>query len=219
MDGSRFDSLTRTLCIAGSRRRALAGLLVGGLSVFGSRAEGAVAKKKKPCPPCKKRKKGRCKGKKPDGAACPGGTCQGGVCLPPCTGQPDYMPCNGNGRCRNEACIACQSEGVTCTSYESCCSLACDFAVGGGTCGPCRGRSCSVKQPCCGGLACIDEFCGGCHDRGGFCTDPSQCCFSDCTNGLCFSAKGGRCSRDADCEACNFGNTCPNGCVNGACAD
>jgi hypothetical protein len=35
---------------------------------------------KKPCPPCKKRKAGKCKKKMPDGAACPGGTCQSGRC-------------------------------------------------------------------------------------------------------------------------------------------
>ena len=36
---------------------------------------------KKPCPPCKKRKAGKCKKKLPDGAACTGGTCQSGSCV------------------------------------------------------------------------------------------------------------------------------------------
>src|SRR5687767_13492606 len=79
MDGPRFDTLTRSLTTTGSRRRALGGLLLGSLGRLGSRADEATAKKK-PCPPCKKRKKGKCK-KKPDRTACNGGTCQGGNCV------------------------------------------------------------------------------------------------------------------------------------------
>ena len=39
-------------------------------------------KKKKACPPCKTRKQGKCKKKRPNGAACRGGTCQQGACIP-----------------------------------------------------------------------------------------------------------------------------------------
>jgi hypothetical protein len=72
MDGSRFDRLVVALTTTGSRRRALGGLLAGALGVIGSPAEHAPAKKK-PCPPCKKRKAGTCKKKLPDGTACRGG--------------------------------------------------------------------------------------------------------------------------------------------------
>ncbi len=77
MDDSRFDRLARTLTAAGSRRRALAVALGGVLGpvLSASFPEDAAARKK--CPPCKKRtKQGKCKKKKPNGAACPGGTCQ-----------------------------------------------------------------------------------------------------------------------------------------------
>jgi hypothetical protein len=82
MDAGRFDALTRTLARARSRRYALGGLLSGALSLLGSRAEHVAAKKKKACPPCKKRKKGKCKATLTDGTACRGGTCQGGRCVP-----------------------------------------------------------------------------------------------------------------------------------------
>ena len=60
MDGSTFDRLTRTVTTAGSRRRALGGVLASTLGLLGAGGEYAAAKKKKPCPPCKKRKKGKC---------------------------------------------------------------------------------------------------------------------------------------------------------------
>jgi hypothetical protein len=76
----RFDTLTRSLTTAGSRRRALAALGGAlGTALSGSVVDGAAAKKK--CPPCKKRKQGTCKKKKPNGSTCPGGTCQGGRCV------------------------------------------------------------------------------------------------------------------------------------------
>jgi hypothetical protein len=81
MDGFAFDALTRSLTSAGSRRRALTGLVSGtlGLILAASVIDEAAAKKK--CPPCKKRKKGKCKKKQPDGTACAGGTCRGGSCV------------------------------------------------------------------------------------------------------------------------------------------
>ena len=78
MDVSRLDGLTGRLRLGHSRRglTRLFGAVVftGPLSLMG-RSETAA---KKRCPPCKKRKQGTCKGKKPDGTACAGGTCQRG---------------------------------------------------------------------------------------------------------------------------------------------
>ena len=61
MDAGQFDILTRRLGLAGSRRRALGGVLLGALGLLGVPHDQTAAKKKKPCPPCKKRKKGKCK--------------------------------------------------------------------------------------------------------------------------------------------------------------
>ena len=86
MVGSRFDAFSRTLARGHSRRaltRVLSGLAFSGaLARFGlietaakgkrrQQRRGQTQGKKKPCPPCKKRKKGKCKG-----------ICRmGGVCL------------------------------------------------------------------------------------------------------------------------------------------
>jgi hypothetical protein len=80
MDADRFDALSRSLTAFGSRRHALAAFLGGvlGSAVGAALIEEATARKR--CSPCKKRKQGKCKGKKPDGTPCPGGTCQGGHC-------------------------------------------------------------------------------------------------------------------------------------------
>lgn len=114
----------------------------------------------------------------------------------------------------------CRPAGAPCTADNDheCCSGGCDFLVGGGTCSPCHGRSCDEDSPCCGGLACIDNTCGGCFDRGTVCTADDQCCFSDCDQGACYSDQGGRCVRNVDCRAC-AGNQeqCEGACVDGAC--
>src|SRR5215207_4919203 len=87
MDVSRFDSLARSLTLVGSRRRTLAGVLLGSLGLLGSRAEEAAAKEKH-CRPCKKRNnQGKCKKKKPDGTVCgPDQVCSGGACIAPACG-------------------------------------------------------------------------------------------------------------------------------------
>lgn len=93
MDGSAFDRLTKTLTEPRSRRgvsHILGGVAIGeALGLLGV-AE-STARKKKPCPPCKTRKKGKCKGKLPDGSPCSGGTCRSGDCVaavPPPTTSP-----------------------------------------------------------------------------------------------------------------------------------
>jgi hypothetical protein len=111
----------------------------------------------------------------------------------------------------------CHPEGTACTGYETCCSGTCDFLVDGGSCAPCRGRTCDATLPCCGGETCQSGYCGGCRDRAVSCTASSQCCFSDCTNGACLSLSGGTCARDVDCRACYLGGNCAGACVNGAC--
>jgi hypothetical protein len=112
----------------------------------------------------------------------------------------------------------CKSQGDSCSTGESCCSGTCDFLVKGGTCAPCKGRTCDATRPCCGSQDCINGYCGGCRDRATSCTSSTQCCFSDCTSGACLSAQGGRCKRDVDCRACYLGHNCDGACVNGSCA-
>src|SRR5215207_2778683 len=81
MDGRHFDTLTRHLSARLSRRTSLSLLASLGLSDLGAPDHAEAKRKKKRCPPCKTRKKGKCKKNKPDGTACPGGTCQNGGCV------------------------------------------------------------------------------------------------------------------------------------------
>jgi len=81
MDVDRFDALARALTSAHPRRGVLATTLGGALGLLGLAHPDAGEAKKKPCPPCKKRKKGKCKGRLPDGASCRGGSCRGGSCV------------------------------------------------------------------------------------------------------------------------------------------
>jgi hypothetical protein len=188
MDGRSFDTLTRTLGTSGTRRGAMR-FLAGALGAAVDRF-GPVGE---------------------TSAAPVSSTCRA-------TGR----RCDRDNECCAKLCkrgtCRCRREGVPCTSFETCCSGACDFLVDGGTCAPCRGQSCSADYPCCGGLACTGGFCGGCRDRGSSCSANSDCCFSDCVGGACLSAANGRCARDADCQACYYNNVfCDNACVNGTC--
>ena len=147
MDYHRFDTLTRSLISTGSRRRALAAALSGAFGVLGLvPADDATAAKK--CPPCKKRKKGKCKKNKPDGTVCGGGNCQGGRCLA-ATCSDGFQ----NGR----------ETGIDC---------------GGGTCPRCAaGLSCAVRNDCAGAL-CTDGTCQTCSANPNSCgiaTDGTAC--------------------------------------------
>jgi hypothetical protein len=87
MDTTQFNHLMRALTLTPTRRdvaRALTGLTLSGAiaSVWGNDAE-AKKKKRKKCGPCQTKKKGKCKGAKPDDTTCNGdGKCFAGACIP-----------------------------------------------------------------------------------------------------------------------------------------
>jgi hypothetical protein len=92
MNESHFDALVRALSDGSATRRTLSrglagALMAGGLIAFGWQDGDA----KKRCPPCRRRKKGKCRKSLPDGAGCPGGTCQSGSCIAAST-LPDTPP-------------------------------------------------------------------------------------------------------------------------------
>ena len=205
MDAHHFDTLVRRLPLRLSRRSGLA--LLGALGSAGPVAPDPVAakkKKKKRCPPCKRRKKGRCRGVRPDGAPCPGGggfRCCGGVCT-------DEL------RAAGEACSL--------TEDDTCCSNYCG-PVGPGQkacAATCRGKYCELEGECCPGFPCREvagspyRYCGGCQDLGELCETDADCCFSACTGFAgsqvksCASFPGGRCATNADCRSCLQGLDC-----------
>src|SRR5215213_1036674 len=125
MHNASFDAVTRSLTAALTGRttrrgmtRLLAGLALGGPLALLGRSPAAA---KKTCSPCKKRKKGKCKGKKPDGTACPGGTCQGGRC---CVPQETALICAAGCGTRSDTCggaVACPCPaGQDCLGNGSC---------------------------------------------------------------------------------------------------
>jgi hypothetical protein len=166
------------------------------------------------------------------GTLCCAGECVTGVCCeatacanptPACIGNA-CVPCTASAQCPGgEVCetggACCRPEGAACTEQDtaSCCSQACDFLVGGGTCASCRGRLCDAMNPCCDGLNCTGGRCDGCHGRATTCTTSAQCCFSECISGACLSTQGGRCVHDADCRECYLGMNCTNACTGGVC--
>lgn len=133
MDGHQFDDLLRA---AFAPRRSVLGMaLAAGAAISGHAPATARKKKKKPCLPCKTRKKGKCRANLPNGTICAGGTCQDGACAPP--------SCNDgvkNGKetgvdCGGPDCPRCPN-GQGCVSRDDCRSAMCDLQVS--ICGPCK---------------------------------------------------------------------------------
>jgi hypothetical protein len=110
MDSTQFTYLMRAFTVTPTRRdvaRALTGLTLSGALASAWRDDGAAKKKKrKKCGPCQTRRKGRCKGNKPDDAACNGdGRCFAGVCNPRPTCLGFGSSCQ-EGECCSGTCLA-----------------------------------------------------------------------------------------------------------------
>jgi hypothetical protein len=185
MDGARFDGLTRALAEARSRRHILSAGLAG---VLGALGHATTQAKKKPCPPCKKRKKGKCKGTLSDGTGCSGGTCQGGSCVaavvPPQPCVPESQAATCNGRCGTwlntcghyvtcptctdgKVCLGSGSCAIPCTAEEPCgvggsCYCQVDI-TGAGYCraflGACPNAPCTTSADCPLGTYCKPTAC------------------------------------------------------------
>ena len=183
MDADRFDRLSCALsqCLT---RRTLTSLL-GGLALGNSllshqdvaQAKKGGSKKKKSCPPCKKRKNGKCKGTQPDGTGCTdgtgqAGTCQSGSCV--ATVAPPPPRCAEGER-------VCQGR---CIGPEQCCPTDDYCANGTPTCG--------------GGYQCLraNEGGSGCGTETGDCTacTTNQQCVDIYGEGVfCAKNTGGVC--------------------------
>jgi hypothetical protein len=254
MDGSQFDALLRRATQDSSRRgvlRSAVGVLAAatlglvGLSASedveagpnswrtlyrhridaGSHDGGHLRSSgKKNCPPCKKRKHGKCKKKEPDGTACEGGTCRGGSCVQAV--PPPGDPCSQSGGFHCGAlCCPEKSFPVCCApdanpDYASCWppGYQCCMPLGGGACAPdevCCPRRFGLRALCSNparGERCCEAVESG--GSGGFCAADEGCCPHGVTNqdnsGCCPS--GAACCNDTtDCNEA-AGETCLRGC-------
>jgi hypothetical protein len=174
MDDSRFDSLARSLGTAGSRRRALGGLLAGTLGILGwhdgdeSAAHDLKAKCKKKSGEAKKKcfKKAKKHKAAHAGEAPPGPTCSDGIK----NGNESGVDCGGS-------CPKCGT-GQGCQESGDCASGFCQGNV-------CKVPTCSdsVKN---GSESDVD--CGGSCPRcpnTKRCTGPNDCVTAYCVNTSC----------------------------------
>ena len=233
MDADRFDTLTRSLTAAGSRRRALAAVLAGSLGVLGSTASAKKKKKKKgknkdrntDCPQSKPNRcgdkcckpseaciKGKCvnhcnDGKKNFGET---GVDCGGTCIDP--------PGSGFGTC---------VIGQGCDDDGDCFSAVCEVTASGQKqCVFCRAsRDCSLIAP--DRPACINFECFQCS-RDADCPRPGQpperdkcvepvsaecpaghpCACRQCRNSV-DCAQGQTCDENGACIECISNADCP----------
>lgn len=179
MNANRFETLLRVFNDRTSRRditRILASLAFGGTLGSAAIADGEA----KTCPPCRATKKGKCKGKKPNGARCESsrGVCQGGTCRcgdgPPCPSRQvcEDGTCFPRGTCPagTRACLPLPS---TACGDDCFCGLSADgnsvcFESGGlcikfnncETAAECS--ECQTSADCAIGKACVDL--SGCCD-------------------------------------------------------
>jgi hypothetical protein len=197
MDVDRFDSLTRSIILAGARRRALGGLLLGSLGLLGWTSAKDVSAHDA-LPACKsksgkQRKKCLKRARKHNAEHI-------GTQPPPDTFIPPD-PCAGRG------------EGDSCGPDRACCSGKCiPLRSDPNHCGRC-GYACSPTSnltAICynGGCACPGFSdcpgtctCGGRYKGGGFCVAPDATCVGakQCPNGDV------DCDIGTVCSECNAG--------------
>ena len=188
MDAQRFDTIVKTL----RTRRSMLGLVAGIGAMLGVGADEATAKKcKKPCGPCKRCKKGRCR-PRPDDTPCgQGGRCLKGRCNPApicsavnarCSVDNPGACCSGICRGADQTCRR-GNNGADCLTDNDCIS------------GTCVGYRCQGYVDCTGAPlgtichtdgGCAFDTCGSCWNEGSstcckivaeakICTSPSQC--------------------------------------------
>lgn len=213
MDGSRFDSLTRTLAERPSRRRvlgAMVGAAAAGLASAAGRGVdaagrcktvGQVCKTTADCCPIENNNWCDTALKKPVCKTCAGTVC-GGTCV-------DTTSNSGH----------CGGCGTVCTGGSTCVNGGCRCGAfqhrdDTGAC-TCVGTSCphpefgdDVREFCCPDFVCDPDTdqCRACSPRygtcgytlpGGFGQDPALCCGDQqCLNGVCYT----KCADDADCD-------------------
>jgi hypothetical protein len=206
MDGSHFDTLTRSLSTAGSRRRALGRLLAGTLGLLGWQdQEDTIAHELKD--KCKKKSgdaKKKCL-KKAKKHAAQHASETSPPPPPPCVRTCNQRSCGENdgcgGRCiTDRGCDA----GTKCSAAGACVPDRCSS--------DCAGKVCGADDGC--GGTCVTDL--GC-DTGKSCSQDGECvpdvCTPVCVDKSCGDPDGcgGTCQTQ---QGCGEGKgCCPDGCV------
>jgi hypothetical protein len=246
MASDHFDSLTRLIASAPTRRTLLG--LATALGFGPLLADAKKRRKKKR----KKRKKRSCSPNCTDrtcgddgcGGSCGlcfQGSCQAGVCICP-TGED---VCNGTcvATCESfeerfpDTCVCCGTHNSPCGTPSHCCSNTCESNV-------CQGRDwledCTWDAQCASGICdagkctCGGEVCGGvcrpaCSSQEARNPITCACCFTagfgDCYDSSCDCCCSRSCGIPGGCRAtpdgfpCDFSAQCASrfGCVDGTC--
>jgi hypothetical protein len=194
MDGERFDALSRSLASDPSRRGLLAGLTGGLLALTFMEFDANDAEAKK-CPPCRKKKDGKCMKKRRNGTRCAAGgkVCRGGACR--CS--------SGTTECSG-VCVDITSDPRNCGACGTRCRL--NAVCQAGTCSCVQGVCPPPGGSCCPVGTVLPCSCFGPNNLSGVMTDPVTCQAVDTTN--CPVAQ--RCvGPPGTCQACcPVGSTC-----------
>ncbi len=173
---AQFDALSRLTQTVRSRRAVLAPAVAALFALLGD--EPAAGKKrngcKKPCGPCRRCKRGKCR-PRPDGASCGSGkACAGGTCRerqPACNdglhnGDETDVDCGGS-------CPTKCANGEGCSAHGDCQSGNCV----GSLCRECLdGGQCAIGEACVGFACCTVDGFESIHA----CADDAECCSGNC---------------------------------------
>jgi hypothetical protein len=165
MDAERFDRIARLLVAAITRRtltRAAAGLGIGAAGSLLSRD--VIARKR--CGPCRTKKKGKCRGAKPNGTACPGGQCFNGQCNANCCGAGCATRCAAAEVCADPADQRCAPICDDACEARTGCGCAAAFDTGIDFCNVnedlatvCATPECDAQDDCAPDGFCATVFC------------------------------------------------------------
>jgi len=225
IDGFRFDALSRSLTTAGSRRRALTGLVSGTLGLVGARAEQTAARTCKTIKKKAKRKKclAKAKGCVPN---CVDKLCGSDGCTGTCG-----KSCVAPETCQNGECLCTRSCAPTNACGPDGCNGSCGVCSGGSTCSAMGVCECGTGSDLCHGICralCIDgrvrppNGCDCCYPKGAGPFADEIACSAECCSRECDvdpSGSGLMCAGFALCARCTVDDQCIDGaeCQGGRC--
>jgi hypothetical protein len=163
MDVKRFDGMARLVFVAITRRR-LTRLLTGfGVSTTLAPLFADEVGASKKCGPCRTKKNGECKKKRPNGTRCRGGACFRGLCNPGCCGAGCATRCAADEVCADPPGQRC---GPNCASCADPCGCAATFDTEIGFCfnafdrnTVCAAPECNSQGDCAPNGFCTHTFC------------------------------------------------------------